>query len=74
MSEIDPIEYGKLIQKVDDFADRMATMETKVTAMYEMMTQAKGGWKTLLAVGTIAGAVAGVVVKIAGYFHAKTPL
>jgi hypothetical protein len=71
MSDIDPVQYGKLIQKVEDNSARLESVEKKVTAMYEMMVQAKGGWKTFLVVGTVAGAIAGFLLKLFGFANGK---
>ena len=50
-------ELGRLTGKVDGMESRLDKIEPKIDAMYNAITQAQGGWKTLLAVG---GAAAGV--------------
>jgi hypothetical protein len=73
MSDIDPVAYGRLLETVSNLSERVGSMEEKVTSMHEMMLKARGGWKTLLAVGTLAGATAAFFVKIAAYFAVKPP-
>jgi hypothetical protein len=61
MKEIDPIEYGRLIQSVDRLTKDMEDIQDDIKAIKVLLEQATGGWKTLMWVGgACASAAAGV--------------
>lgn len=51
-----------LIKNSDDFGSRIQNLETQAS-------EVKGGWKAILAAGSIGGAVAAVASKLFGGNH-----
>lgn len=67
---IDPKEFGRMQSDVQglrrDFDSMSATLTGILREMREMnlqMSEAKGGWKMLVLVGSVAGLAGGVIVK-----------
>jgi len=58
---IDPIEYGRLLQKVDSLTANVHALTENVQAMRDLMEQGKGGWKTLVWLGGIAGSAGAAI-------------
>lgn len=58
---IDPREFGRLEQEVKQLTLQMTTMQALLTDMNNTLSQAKGGWRTLMLLGG-AGAAAGSAV------------
>jgi hypothetical protein len=61
MTGIDPREYGQLEQQVAQLSRDVHTLKENVQAMRDLMEQSKGGWRTLVWLGGIAGTVGGAV-------------
>lgn len=61
MTGIDPREYGQLEQQVSQLTRDVHTLKENVQAMRDMMEQSKGGWRTLVWLGGIAGTVGAAV-------------
>ena len=61
MSEINPIDYGRLEAQVEQVIKDMDEMKANVQAMRDLMEQSKGGWKVLVFLGGIAGTVGGII-------------
>lgn len=57
-------DIGRHDEAIENLKTEVAAMRVDVAAIKSMMEQTKGGWKTLLAVGTLAGGVGAWVVKI----------
>lgn len=69
-SEIDPIKYGVLWQKVQDYERRFDDMDKKMTKMEEhldqlvaLANQGRGGFWVGMAVVSGASAIAGYVMS-----------
>lgn len=58
---IDPIEYGGLKNEVAAIKAKQGQMDEKLDQVLEKLSEAKGGWRTLMLLGG-AGATAGAVV------------
>ena len=58
---IDPIEYGRLLAQVEHLTSKVDSMEINVQAMRDLMEQGKGGWRTLVWLGGIAGSAGAVI-------------
>ena len=58
---IDPIEYGGLKNEVAAIKLKQSQMDVKLDQVLEKLSEAKGGWRTLMLLGG-AGATAGAVV------------
>jgi prefoldin subunit 5 len=64
MPEIDPQEFGRLQGQVEQLirsnevlTETVSTMATAITAMQLQLAKAEGGWKVLVALGGMAGAL-----------------
>lgn len=58
---IDPIEYGGMKAEVAAIKLRQVQMDDKLDLVLEKLSEAKGGWRTLMLLGG-AGATLGAVV------------
>ena len=58
---IDPIEYGGLKAEVAAIKLKQAQMDQKLDLVLDKLSEAKGGWKTLMLLGG-AGATLGAMV------------
>lgn len=75
MSEIDPVKYGVLWQKVDDYERRFEAMEKKMDKMEAQLerlialaNQGRGGfWAGMVFVSALSSAVG----YISHWWHAK---
>lgn len=63
--EIDPVEYGKLIQQVEQLGKDVHEMRKMMAAMNEFMQQSKGGWRTIVVLSGVAGSVGAALAWIA---------
>jgi hypothetical protein len=68
MSDIDPVEYGKLISKVDGLEKKVDSMEADIKTLLELANKSKGGFWMGMA---IASGIGGVVTYITGVFFHK---
>lgn len=82
MSDIDPIEtarelatHANDIQHLQDDMDKMVKemqeIKLAIQAINKTLSEAKGGWKTLMAVGGAVSVLTGVVGLIVGYWSGK---
>ena len=58
---IDPIEYGGMKAEVAAIKLKQTQMDEKLDLVLDKLSEAKGGWKTLMALGG-AGATLGAMV------------
>jgi hypothetical protein len=58
MSDIDPQEFGKLQATVTALERDMSEMRADVRVIRDAITEARGGWRTLLMVGGAAATAA----------------
>jgi hypothetical protein len=58
---IDPREFGRMEQEVKQLTAQVAGMQATLTEINNTLSQAKGGWRTLMLLGG-AGAAAGSLV------------
>lgn len=79
-SEINLQEFGRLqaeVQAQRRDLDRMATsleqMATALEAVQHQLSEAKGGWKTLLMVGGAAATFGAVIAKVAAWWATLGP-
>lgn len=59
MSEIDPIEYGKLIAQVDGLETQVSELSKDVKSLLELANKSKGGFWAGMAIASAIGGVAG---------------
>lgn len=63
MTEINPRDFGKLEAEVASLKKSLDDMATDMKAVRSALDAAGGGWRVLVAVGGLSGAVTAVVVK-----------
>jgi uncharacterized protein with PhoU and TrkA domain len=56
MNEINPIEYGKLVQSVDSLERKVDAMEVDIKKLVAMAERSKGSLWALMGVASVAGA------------------
>ncbi len=63
MSEIDPRDFGRLEAEVENLRNEVAGLRTDVRELLQIVSTAKGGWRTLVMVGSAAGAMGAFLAK-----------
>lgn len=82
MSDIDPIETARelathandiqhLQEDMDKMVKEMQEIKLAIQSINKTLSEAKGGWKTLMAVGGAVSVLTGVVGLIIGYWSSK---
>ena len=56
MSDIDPIEYGKLVNSVENLERKVDAMEIDIKKLVSMAERSKGSLWALMGVASVAGA------------------
>jgi len=56
MNEINPIEYGKLVQSVDNLERKVDSLEVDIKKLVAMAERSKGSLWALMGVASVAGA------------------
>ena len=56
MGEINPVEYGKLVQSVDNLERKVDAMEVDIKKLVAMAERSKGSLWALMGVASVAGA------------------
>lgn len=67
MSEIDPIQYGSLITKVDLMERKIDDMEKDIKALLELANKSKGGFWMGMVIASSVSAFIGFLGSI--FFH-----
>jgi len=57
MSDIDPIEYGKLVNSVENLERKVDAMEVDIKKLVAMAERSKGSLWALMGVASVAGAL-----------------
>lgn len=57
MSEIDPVEYGKLISTVDTLSRKVDSMEADIKKLLALANQSKGGFWMGMTIASVFGGV-----------------
>ena len=59
MENIDPVEYGKLLGKVDALSDKVESMDSDIKELLALANKSKGGfWMGMAMASTVSGFVA----------------
>jgi hypothetical protein len=66
MSDIDPVQFGKLTAQVETLERQVTELSTDVKSLLELANKSKGGFWMGMA---IASAVGGFVSWMVGNFH-----
>lgn len=64
MSEIDPIQFGALSQKVETLAENVEKLDKAVERLTTVISESRGGWKMLASLGTLIAAISGGVTWV----------
>jgi hypothetical protein len=56
MADIDPIEYGKLVNSVENLERKVDAMEVDIKKLLAMAERSKGSLWALMGVASVAGA------------------
>jgi len=64
MSDIDPIEYGKLVNSVENLERKVDAMEVDIKKLVAMAERSKGSLWALMGVASVAGACISYVSEI----------
>lgn len=67
MSEIDPIQFGALSQRVETLAENVEKLDKAVERLTTVISESRGGWKMLASLGTLVAAVSGAVTWLIGH-------
>lgn len=68
MTEIDPIEYGKLVNSVENLERKVDAMDTDIKRLVAMAERSKGSLWALMGVASVAG---GFMTWLAEIFFKK---
>ena len=61
MAEIDPIQYGQLIAKVDALETQVSSMQSDIKQLLEMANKSKGGFWVGMSIASLLSGIAGSV-------------
>lgn len=61
-------DLGRLEGKVEKLDNDVDDIKRMVASMHQTIAEAKGGWKTLIAVGTVSSAVTTAALKFFAMF------
>jgi hypothetical protein len=68
MSEINPVEYGKLVQSVDNLERKVDAMEVDIKHLVAMAERSKGSLWALMGVASLVG---GIISLVTDFFFKK---
>jgi prefoldin subunit 5 len=82
MNDIDPIETARelathanniehLQEDMDKMVQEMTEIKTTLQNIEKTLSEAKGGWKTLMAIGGAVSLVTGILGVVIGYWSHK---
>lgn len=60
-------DLGRMEGRVEKMDNDIDDLKRMVVDMHQTITEAKGGWKTLIAVGTLSAGVTTAVLKLIGW-------
>jgi len=61
MAEIDPIQYGQLIAKVDALETQVSSMQSDIKQLLEMANKSKGGFWVGMSIASVLSGLVGSV-------------
>jgi uncharacterized protein with PhoU and TrkA domain len=64
MSDINPIEYGKLVQSVDNLERKVDALEVDIKKLVAMAERSKGSLWALMGVASVAGAFISYMTEV----------
>ena len=63
------VEVAKLIVKVDVFEADMTEVKADVKSLLALANQTRGGWKIIIMVAGVAGAMGALIAKVAPFLN-----
>jgi uncharacterized protein with PhoU and TrkA domain len=64
MAEIDPIEYGKLVNSVENLERKVDSLEVDIKKLVAMAERSKGSLWALMGVASVAGALISYMTEV----------
>jgi uncharacterized protein with PhoU and TrkA domain len=64
MTNIDPIEYGKLVNSVENLERKVDAMEVDIKKLVAMAERSKGSLWALMGVASVAGAFISYITEL----------
>jgi len=64
MADIDPVEYGKLVNSVENLERKVDAMEVDIKKLVAMAERSKGSLWALMGVASVAGAVISYISEV----------
>jgi uncharacterized protein with PhoU and TrkA domain len=64
MTDINPVEYGKLVQSVDNLERKVDAMEVDIKKLVAMAERSKGSLWALMGVASVAGAFISYMTEV----------
>ena len=64
MSDINPVEYGKLVNSVDNLERKVDAMEVDIKKLVAMAERSKGSLWALMGVASVAGAFISYMTEV----------
>ena len=64
MSDIDPIEYGKLVNSVENLERKVDSLEVDIKKLVAMAERSKGSLWALMGVASVAGAFISYISEV----------
>ena len=64
MADIDPIEYGKLVNSVENLELKVSSMEVDIKHLVAMAERSKGSLWALMGVASVAGAFISYITEL----------
>ena len=64
MAEIDPIEYGKLVNSVENLERKVDSLEVDIKKLVAMAERSKGSLWALMGVASVAGAFISYMTEV----------
>jgi cell division protein FtsX len=63
MSDIDPIQFGRLTAQVSTLEDQVSELRSDVKALLELANQSKGGFWAGMAIASALGGAATLIIE-----------
>jgi hypothetical protein len=63
MDNIDPVEYGKLLEKVEGLEEKVASMESDLKQLLALANKSRGAFWVGLSVASFVGALVTIIFR-----------
>lgn len=65
--EFDPVQFGVLQQRVESLTEAVDRLDAAVEKLSTTISETRGGWKMLVAVGSVIAGASAAVTWIVGH-------